>query len=140
MALDWQPAHCAPDESRTATNLVRRPVNGCVITSSGRAIPQPPWILPDDPQSQIDYDLWLLEQSRAEAAELDDALILARLDGFAATGLLDADARQLLSDFLFGLSEPEFEAREVPGDLKPDVAGLANQPDQFVLGASPEPD
>ena len=115
MAVDSQPAGAAPDAARAATNLVRRPVNGAVITSSGRAIPQPPWIFPDDPQSQTRYDQWLMTHSRSEAEELGEALILARLDGLSAC-TLDVESRRLLSDFLFGLTDPEFEAREAPED------------------------
>ncbi|SNT35579.1 hypothetical protein SAMN06265795_12827 [Noviherbaspirillum humi] len=111
--MQIRPTDHLTEDLKTSTNLVRRPVDGIVLTSSGRAIPQPPWIFPDDPQSQADYDNWLLAQSREEAVLLDEALILARLDDLAAGGL-DGTSRQLLSDFLFGILAPEFEARPLP--------------------------
>ena len=99
-----------PDQPAIDSNLVLRPADGVVVTSSGRTIPQPPWIVPDDPCSQLAYDRWLLEQGRAEALDLHETLILDKLDGLRADDL-DPTSRQLLSDFLFGLPEPKFEAR-----------------------------
>lgn len=101
-----------PENTTAATNLVRRPADGVVITSSGRPIPQPPWIIPDDPQSYANYDQWLIDQSRHEALDLKEDFILAKLDSLPA-GDLDVATRRLLSDFLFGLTDPKFEARPI---------------------------
>ncbi|WP_151637100.1 hypothetical protein [Noviherbaspirillum aerium] len=98
----------------TATNLVRRPVNGIVITASGRSIPQPPWIIPDDPATTAAYDQWLIDQSRIEAVDTGEEWMICRLAGLDA-GFMDPSLRHLLSDFLFGLPEPEFEARHRTG-------------------------
>jgi hypothetical protein len=108
--MELQSTDAMPDNSTIATNLVRRPVDGVVVTSSGRCIPQPPWIFLQDPESQAAYDGWLIEQGKAEARDLNEAMILAKLDGLRAEDL-DQVSRQLLSDFLFGLSDPRFEAR-----------------------------
>lgn len=97
----------------TATNLVRRPVDGCVITASGRLVPQPPWIIQDDPATAAAYDQWLIIQTRAEAMETGEAWMICRLAGLDAE-FMDAALRQLLSDFLFGDPDPAFEARARP--------------------------
>jgi hypothetical protein len=98
---------------QAVTNLVRRPIEGYVTTASGRRIPQPPWIMPDEPETAIAYDQWLLEQGRSEAAELGDDLMRCRLAGLEAQHV-DIALRHLLSDFLFGRHDPEFEARGIP--------------------------
>jgi hypothetical protein len=98
------------DLNSTATNLVLRPVEGCVITVNGHRVPQPPWILPDDPDTVIAYDQWLIDQAKQEAQALGDEWMICRLAG-ADARMMDAATRHLLSDFLFGKSEPEFEAR-----------------------------
>ncbi|RZL97115.1 MAG: hypothetical protein EOO88_63035 [Pedobacter sp.] len=92
------------------TNLVLRPIDGCVVTLSGRRIPQPPWILPGDQESAIAYQAWLAEQARAEAAESGYDWILSQLDNLRPDSM-DEGTRQLLSDFLFGQLNPVFEAR-----------------------------
>jgi hypothetical protein len=102
--------------SDTATNLVRRPIDGNVVTASGRLIPQPPWIIPQDPATTIAYDQWLIDQSRSEAIETGEDWMFCRLAGLDA-GFMDAALRHLLSDFLFGLPAPEFEARSRIGLL-----------------------
>lgn len=99
-----------------ATNLVRRPIDGCVITASGRLVPQPPWIIPDDPATAAAYDQWLIDQTRDEAMEIGEDWMICRLASLDA-GFMDAALRQLLSDFLFGDPEPEFEARMRSGTL-----------------------
>lgn len=95
-----------------------------VYTSSGGRIPQPPWILEDDPASLVAYDRWLVEHSSIEAEELGDELVRARLAQFGQPPL-DPDMRSLLNDFLFGTPNPEFEAR---GGLweRPDVDAGSN--------------
>jgi hypothetical protein len=55
-----------PGKTEIATNLVRRPADGYVMTASGRNVPQPPWIISGDPESAIAYDQWLIEQGRLE--------------------------------------------------------------------------
>ena len=92
------------------TNLVRRPVDGQVITASGRLIPQPPWVTSDSPVSAAAYDQWLVEQAVKEAIETGENGILTRLMDVAAASV-DSELRHLLSDFLFGHSNPVFEAR-----------------------------
>jgi len=92
------------------TNLVLRPVDGCVMTVSGRRIPQPPWILPNDQASVIAYQDWLIEQARTEAAQTDYDCILKQLEDLKAHQL-DETLQQLLSDLLFGQPNPVFEAR-----------------------------
>lgn len=99
-----------PDKTEIATNLVRRPADGYVMTASGRNVPQPPWIVDGDPESTIAYDEWLIEQGRTEAAELDDQWMVCRLNGLKARSM-DPALRHLLSDFLFGHPNPKFEAR-----------------------------
>lgn len=94
----------------TATNLVRRPVDGCVLTASGRLVPQPPWIIAGDPATSAAYDQWLIDQTRAEAMEIGEDWMLCRLAGLDAE-FIDTALRQLMSDYLFGDAEPEFEAR-----------------------------
>jgi hypothetical protein len=94
------------------TNFVIRPEDGLVYTSSGRGIPEPPWILPDEPESLVEYDRWLVRQARDEAAELRDELILAKV-AVLDTPPLDTEARALLSHFLFGLPNPQFEAKPI---------------------------
>ena len=115
-----QPTEPMQDQPTIASNLVLRPADGVVVTSSGRTIPQPPWIVADDPMSQVWYDRWLIEQGRAEALDLNETLILDRLDGLRAEEL-DTASRQLLSDFLFGLQEPKFEARAIEVVPPPDA-------------------
>lgn len=83
------------------------------MTSSGRSIPAPPWILPEEPETADAYDRWLVKHSRDEAIELGDELILARIASLDGP-VLAPMTRQMLSDFLFGLLEPEFEARKGP--------------------------
>lgn len=102
--------------SEAATNLVRRPIDGSVITASGRLIPQPPWIIQDDPSTAAAYDQWLIDQSRSEAMEIGEDWMVCRLAGLDAE-FMDAALRHLLSDFLFGLPSPEFEARSRIGLL-----------------------
>lgn len=97
--------------TETATNLVRRPIDGQVLTASGRLVPQPPWIIPDDPATAGAYDQWLIDQTRAEAAETGEDWMICRLAGLDA-GFMDPALRHLLSDFLFGDPKPEFEARK----------------------------
>ncbi len=92
------------------TNLVRRPIDGYVHTCSGRFIPQPPWIVADLPITQYLYDQWLLEQGRDEAADAGDDWLIHRLSDISAQCMSD-DLRLLLSDYLFGLPNPQFEAR-----------------------------
>jgi hypothetical protein len=99
------------DMREKATNLVRRPVDGHVTTTSGRNIPQPPWILPGKPETAAAYDQWLIDQSRAEAAESGDQWMTCRLAGVQAAAM-DMALRHLLSDFLFGHPDPRFEAQE----------------------------
>jgi hypothetical protein len=94
------------------TNFVIRPEGGLVFTSSGRGVPEPPWILPDDPESLVEYDRWLVRQARDEAADLNDELMLAKVALLAAPPL-DAESRALLSHFLFGLPNPQFEAKPI---------------------------
>jgi len=103
----------APNPILATTNLVRRPVDGCVVTASGRLIPPPPWILPDDPCSSVAYDQWLLDQGRLEAAETNDEWLAKRLADIGAAPVDDA-TRSLLNDYLFGCADPEFEARTGP--------------------------
>lgn len=110
MAVRVRSSNEASDKQGSATNLVRRPVNGMVYTCSGGRIPQPPWILEDDPASLVAYDCWLVEQSGIEAEELGDELVSARLAQLGPPPL-DLDIRSLLNDFLFGTPNPEFEAR-----------------------------
>lgn len=98
--------------NRAATNLVRRPVDGQVITASGRNIPQPPWIFPDDPASAAAYAHWLLEQGREEAAAQNDEWMICRLKECEAREV-DGALRELLTDFLFGRPDTAFEAREI---------------------------
>lgn len=106
-----------PYKTEISTNLVRRPVYGYVRTASGRNVPQPPWIISEDPDSTTAYDEWLIEQGRTEAAELDDQWMVCRLNGLEARSM-DPALRHLLSDFLFGHSNPKFEARACrDGDL-----------------------
>lgn len=93
------------------TNLVRRPSDGLVTTTSGRRIPQPPWIIPDQQESVLAYDQWLIDQGREEAAETGDIWMTGRLAGACAAGM-SPDLRMLLSDYLFGRHDPEFEARQ----------------------------
>ncbi|SNS83470.1 hypothetical protein SAMN06265795_107110 [Noviherbaspirillum humi] len=102
-----------PDLRENATNLVRRPVDGKVITASGRAIPQPPWIIAEQPATLVTYSQWLIDQGRAEAEDLGEDWMIARLAGISA-GTMDDPTRELLSDFLFGDPHPEFEARSGP--------------------------
>jgi hypothetical protein len=92
------------------TNLVLRPIDGCVITVSGRRIPQPPWILPNDQASVIAYRNWLIEQARTEAAQSDYDCIHKQLETMTAHQM-DETLQQLLSDLLFGQPSPVFEAR-----------------------------
>jgi hypothetical protein len=99
-----------PGKTEIATNLVRRPADGYVMTASGRNVPQPPWIISGDPESAIAYDQWLIEQGRLEAAELDDQWMVCRLNGLEARSM-DPALRHLLSDFLFGHANPTFEAQ-----------------------------
>lgn len=94
------------------TNLVIRPVDGHVMTVSGNRIPQPPWILPDDPATLAVYDQWLVVQGLQEAQELGDSWMIARL-AEALGAAIDAPQRELLSDFLFGQAHPVFEARQL---------------------------
>lgn len=96
------------------TNLVLRPVDGCVMTVSGRRIPQPPWILPNDQASIIAYQDWLIEQARTEAAESDYDYISKQLENVKADQM-DERMQELLSDLLFGQPNPVFEAR--PGSV-----------------------
>ena len=98
------------DTTKTSTNLVRRPVDGYVITASGRKIPQPPWIIQFDLESTIAYDGWLIDQSRTEATELRDQWMVCRLAGLNAR-CMDGELRHLLSDYLFGHPNPKFEAQ-----------------------------
>ncbi len=100
------------DAYAATTNLVIRPVDGHVITVSGTRIPQPPWILPDDPATLAAYDQWLVAQGRYEAQELGDSWMIARL-AEAVGATMDAPQRELLSDFLFGQAHPVFEARQL---------------------------
>jgi hypothetical protein len=93
------------------TNLVIRPCDGYVVTVSGRWIPQPPWIFPDDRASVIAYNDWLIRQARTAAVELEEDCILHRLENMEAQQM-DEPLCHLLSDFLFGQSSPVFEARE----------------------------
>lgn len=93
------------------TNLVIRPCDGCVVTVSGRSIPQPPWIFPDDQNSALAYNDWLIRQAHAEAIELDYDWILHKIKSMKAQQM-DEPLRHLLSDFLFGQANPVFEARE----------------------------
>lgn len=98
------------DVKEVATNLVRRPVDGCVMTTSGRRIPQPPWIIAEEPETALAYDQWLIDQGREEAIALHEHWMVCRLAGLKGS-LMDAALRHLLCDFLFGHPHPEFEAR-----------------------------
>lgn len=81
-----------------------------MTTVSGHRVPQPPWILPEDPDTVVAYDQWLIDQAKQEAQALGDEWMICRLaDAEART--MDAATRHLLSDFLFGQAQPEFEAR-----------------------------
>jgi hypothetical protein len=104
------------DVKEAATNLVRRPVDGCVITASGRCIPQPPWIIAEEPETAVAYDQWLIDQGREEAIALDENWMICRLAGLDGS-LVDAALRHLLCDFLFGHPHPQFEARGEAVDL-----------------------
>jgi hypothetical protein len=99
------------DITEISTNLVRRPVDGYVITASGNKIPQPPWIIRSNLESTIAYDRWLIDQSRAEATELGDQWMVCRLAGLEPRSM-DGALRHLLSDYLFGHPNPKFEAQE----------------------------
>lgn len=92
------------------TNLVRRPSDGHVRTCSGRLIPQPPWIISGLPVTQRLYDQWLIDQGKDEAADVGDDWLIQRLQDADATAMSD-DLRALLSDYLFGVPAPIFEAR-----------------------------
>lgn len=116
MAVQFPSLECNQQKTHSATNQVRRPVKGMVLTSSGRRIPQPPWIITDVPHTQTDYDLWLVAQSRIEAAELGDDLVLSRVTQLDAHWL-NPDTRHMLNDYLFGMPNPEFEARDGPEEL-----------------------
>jgi hypothetical protein len=94
------------------TNLVIRPVDGHVLTVNGRRIPQPPWILPGDPESLIVYWAWIAMQARIEAIELGHDWILSQLDQTEARRM-DEALLHLLNDFLFGQPNPVFEARDI---------------------------
>jgi hypothetical protein len=96
--------------SETVTDLVLRPVDGYVTTVNGHCIPQPPWIVHDDPNTVIAYDQWLIDQGRREAQELGDDWMIRRLAD-AVAEKMEAPTRHLLSDFLFGQPQPKFEAR-----------------------------
>jgi hypothetical protein len=128
----WLPAACFPNETisdapltssktsstgeamQSVTNLVLRPRDGCVITVSGRRIPQPPWILSNDQASVTAYQDWLIEQARAEAAQSNYDCILKQLENMTARQV-DETLQQLLSDLLFGQPNPVFESR--PGSV-----------------------
>jgi len=110
LELAWARIGCIMNAELFVTNLVRRPVDGQVITASGRLIPQPPWVTSDSPVSAAAYDQWLVEQGMKEAIETGESGILTRLMGVVAASV-DAQLRHLLSDFLFGHSNPVFEAR-----------------------------
>ena len=97
---------------QTFTNLVLRPIDGCVTTVSGRRIPQPPRILINDQASVIAYQDWLIEQARREAAESDYECIFTQLENMKANQM-DETLQQLLSDLLFGQPYPVFEARPI---------------------------
>jgi hypothetical protein len=99
---------------QSVTNLVLRPIDGCVMTVSGRRIPQPPWILPNDQASVIAYQNWLIEQARIEAADSNYDCILKQVENMTAHKM-DETFQQLLSDLLFGQPNPVFEAR--PGSV-----------------------
>jgi hypothetical protein len=86
-------------------------MNGYVMTTSGRLIAQPPWIIADNPGTEAAYDQWLIDQARDEAAELGEDWMICRLAGLDAS-FMDCALRHLLSDFLFGQPDPEFEARD----------------------------
>lgn len=103
----------------SVTNLVRRPIDGHVLSASGRLIPQPPWVLPESPLSIAAYDQWLIDQAREEAMDLCEDWLLTRLVGVTADSV-DADLRYLLSDFLFGHPNPVFEARQIVDDATVD--------------------
>jgi hypothetical protein len=96
------------------TNLVLRPKDGCVTTVSGRRIPQPPWIYPNDQASLTAYQDWLIEQARMEAAESDYERIFTQLENMKAHQM-DETLQKLLGDLLFGQPNPVFEAR--PGSV-----------------------
>lgn len=96
----------------TSTNLVRRPLDGHVYTCSGRLIPQPPWIIPGNDVTPALYDQWLIDQGRDEAVVAGDDWMITRLDGVQAQTITE-DLRHLLSDYLFGETAPQFEARGV---------------------------
>jgi hypothetical protein len=81
------------------------------MTTSGRLISQPPWIIRGDPVSVAAYDQWLIDQARDEAAELGERWMICRLAGLEAR-FMDQALRHLLSDFLFGRPDPRFEARD----------------------------
>lgn len=100
------------DAYAATTNLVIRPVDGHVLTASGNRIPQPPWILPDDPATLAAYDQWLVAQGRNEAQELGDSWMIDRL-AETVGAMIDAPQRDLLSDYLFGQAHPVFEARQL---------------------------
>ena len=104
------------DTIYTSTNLVRRPIDGHVYTCSGRLIPQPPWITSDNDHTQSLYDQWLIDQGREEAYATGDAWLILRLDG-VNTNTFSEELRQLLSDYLFGQTAPQFEARGLLQDF-----------------------
>lgn len=104
------------DATNTATNLVRRPTDGHVFTCSGRLIPQPPWIIPRNDVTQSLYDQWLIDQGRDEASVTGDDWLILRLDGVNSDSMT-LDLRHLLSDYLFGQTNPQFEARNALPDF-----------------------
>jgi hypothetical protein len=94
------------------TNLVIRPVYGYVVTVNGRWISQPPWILPEDPESLTAYWGWLIVRACSEAVELGEEWIRIQLDQAEVPRIGDA-LLHLLNDFLFGQPNPIFETREL---------------------------